>query len=141
MTLKPNMSWKKSPVPLEYFTEDVVQILTDIDIYETAGVYSLHCEILIHPGKYFMGSSSGFALQKNSPLKEVIDYQLLKFLQTGLKEQLTKKYFVTKQHICEPPIMELDFKAIILSFAILASGVGISLIASLVEKYQVHIKI
>ena len=135
------MSWKKSPIPLEYFTEDVVQMLTDIDIHETAQVYNLHCEIFIHPGKYFMGTSSTFALQKDSPLKEIINYQLLKFLQSGLMEQLTKKYIAKEQRICEPPVKELDFKATILSFAILGSGVAISLIASLVEKYQVHIKI
>ena len=115
-------------------------MLTDIDIYDTVQEYDLHCEIFIHPGKYFMGSSSAFALQKDSPLKEVIDYQLLKFLQSGLLEQLSEKYIAKKQLVCLPPVQELDFKATALSFAILALGVATALIVSFVEKIKDNFK-
>ena len=58
---------------MEYFTEDVALLLSDIDIQTLLEVLKLKCEIFIHPGKYFMGSSSGFAFPKDSPLKELIE--------------------------------------------------------------------
>ena len=130
------MKWEASKIPIEYFTKDAVVMLTDIDIYDTVEEYDLHCEMFVHPGKYFVGLSSAFALQKNSPIKEIIDYHLLNFLQSGHLEQLGKKYFSKRQHDCEPPVRELDFKATIFSFAILAAGVLFSLGVFLVEKVK-----
>ena len=132
------MDWKEYPIPMEYFTEDAALLLSDIDIQTLLEVRKLKCEIFIHPGKYFMGSSSGFAFPKDSPLKELIDYHLLKFQQSGLLEQLAKKYLKIEPHICEPPVRELDFKATIFSFAILATGVLTSLVVYLVEKIKDH---
>ena len=137
---KPNMGWKEHPIPLEYFTEDAALLLSDIDILALEEEYDLHCEIFINPGKYFKGSTSGFAFPKNSPLKEMINYHLLKFIQSGLLEQLIKKYFKEKRHVCEPPVRELDFKATIFSFAILVIGVVTSLVVSLVEKIRSHLQ-
>lgn len=132
------MDWKKYPIPLEYFTRDVVLLLSDIDLQTLADEFDLHCEVFVHPGKYFSGSSSGFAFQKDSPLKEVIDYQLLKFFQSGLLEQLVKKYLKTERRTCEPPVKELDFKATICSFAILGCGVMTALIVAFIEKTFKH---
>jgi len=136
LRLKPNMKWSKSPIPLDIFTEDAAFLLTDIDIYETVERYNMHCDIFVHPGKYFMGSSSAFALQKGSPLKEIIDYQLLKFLQSGSIEQLVEKYIQKKQYICEPPVRQLDYKATSLLFIILAFGTVAAMLVSLMENVR-----
>ena len=140
LKLKPDMKWEASKMPIEYFTKDAVVMLTDIDIYDTVEEYDLHCEMFVHPGKYFVGLSSAFALQKNSPIKEIIDYQLLNFLQSGHLEQLDKKYFSKRQHDCEPPVRELDFKATAFAFTILTFGVAFALIVLFVEKTRCQFK-
>lgn len=137
LKLKPNVKWKSHPIPQSYLTDDAALILSDIDINNLKDDYGLHCDLFIHPGKYLMGSSSSFAFQKDSPLKEIIDYQLLKFFQSGLLEQLVKKYFKMESHVCEPEVKEIDFKATFLSFAILGCGVLIAFVVSLLEKINV----
>jgi len=133
LKLKPNVNWKEQPIYLEYFTEDAAILLSDIDIQATLQAHNLHCDIFIHPGKYFLGTSSGFAFQKDSPLKEIIDFQLLKFFQTGFMTKLSQKYLKTELEVCEPPVRELDFKATFFSFAILGCGVVIALIVFTAE--------
>ena len=141
LKLKPDVNWTYSTVPLEYFTQDAALMVTDIGIHNIIEEYDLHCEIFINPGKYFTGTTSAFAYQKDFPLKEVIDYHLLKFQQSGLLEQLAKKYFKTQiLHDCQPPVRELDFKATSLSFAFLTAGVMIALMVSFVEKIRAYLQ-
>ena len=141
LELKPHVNWTYSTVPLEYFTQDAALMVTDMDIHKIIEEYDLHCEIFINPGKYLTGTTSAFAYQKNFPFKEVIDYHLLKFQQSGLLEQLAKKYFKTQiLDDCQPPVRELDFKATSLSFAILTAGVMIALIVSFVEKIRAYLQ-
>ena len=116
--------------------KDAALLLSDVDIQTLLEVRKVKCEIFIHPGKYFLGSSSGFAFPQDSPLKDFINYHLLKFQQSGLLEQLAKKYLKIELNDCEPPVRELDFKATIFSFAILAASVLFSLGVFLVEKVK-----
>ena len=140
LKLKPHVDWKEDLIPQQYFTEDAALLLSDIDTLTIFEEYNLHCEIFVNPGKYFKGSSSGFAFQKNSPIKDIINYHLLKFVQSGLLEQLAKKYIKREHHICEPPVKELDLNSTMLSFAILAIGIVIALVISLIEKIRGHNK-
>jgi len=136
MRLKPDIKWNHSSIPLDIFTQDAAFLLTDTDIFYNVEKHSMHCDIFIHPGKYYKGSSAAFVLQKGSPLKEIIDYKLLSFLQYGFIERLAEKYFQKKLHDCEPPVRELDFKSTALSFFILASGAAAALLVSLLENIR-----
>ena len=133
---KPDVNWTGNSFPVKDFTYDTAVMVNDIDIMNINEAFNLHCEIFIHPGKYFTGATSAFAFQKDFPLKEVIDYNLLRFHQSGLLEQLANKYFKKPAHDCLPPVRELDFKATIFSFAILATGIATAIIVFLVEKIR-----
>ena len=58
------------------FTDDVALMLNDVEIYNLATAYDLHCGIVINPGAYSISASVTFAFQKDFALTEAIDHQL-----------------------------------------------------------------
>ncbi len=134
LRLKPEFNWTELMIKEELFTQDVALMLGDTEIYLLAVEYNIQCDIVINPGRYLTHFANAFAFQKDFALKEIIDYQLLKFKQTGLLKKLANKYFRQIPRDCEPKIKELSFKATFVPFALLASGVLIAFCSLLVEK-------
>jgi hypothetical protein len=134
VTTKSHYTWSEQIIPRENFTEDVAIMIEDMDIFKTATEYGIECEIFIHPGQYLMHSPTAFLFQKDFPLKEIIDYQLLKFQQSGLLKRLAKKYFKKINKECHPPVRELSFGATFISFAILTAGIIIATFFLTIEK-------
>ena len=134
LRLKPDFNWTEPMIKEELFTKDIALMLGDTDIYRLAVEYNIQCDIVINPGRYLTHLANAFAFQKDFALKEIIDYQLLKFKQAGLLKKLANHYFRHIPRDCEPKIKELSFKATFIPFALLASGVLIALCSLLVEK-------
>ncbi len=111
-------------------------MLGDTEIYHLAVKYNIQCDIVINPGRYLTHFPLAFAFQKDFALKEIIDYQLLKFKQTGLLKKLANQYFREIPRDCEPQIKELSFKATFIPFALLATGVLIAICSLAVEKIR-----
>jgi hypothetical protein len=109
-------------------------MIEDMDIFKTATEYGIECNIFIHPGQYLTHSPLAFVFQKDFALKEIIDYQLLKFQQSGLLKHLAKKYFKKINKDCQLPVRELSFGATFLSFAILAAGIILVTFFLIIEK-------
>jgi hypothetical protein len=109
-------------------------MMGEIEIFNTATEYGIDCDIFIHPGRYLTQSPLAFAFQKDFALKEIIDYQLLKFKQSGLLKRLSQKYFQKIKTDCQPPFRELGFLATFVSFAILAAGIIIAIFILALEK-------
>jgi hypothetical protein len=131
---KSHYTWSEQIIPRENFTEDVAIMIEDMDIFKTATEYGIECNIFIHPGQYLTHSPLAFVFQKDFALKEIIDYQLLKFQQSGLLKHLAKKYFKKINKDCQLPVRELSFGATFLSFAILAAGIIIATFFLIIEK-------
>jgi hypothetical protein len=93
LRLKPDFSWTEPMIKEELFTKDVALMLSDTQIYHLAVEYNIQCDIFINPGMYMTHFTNAFAFQKDFALKEIIDYQLLKFKQTGLLKKLANQYF------------------------------------------------
>ncbi len=136
MRLKPDFNWIEPIIKEELFTKDVALVLGDTEIYRLAVEYNIQCDIVLNPGRYLTHLALAFAFQKDFALKEIIDYQLLKFKQTGLLKKLANQYFRNIPRDCEPQIRELSFKATFIPFALLASGVLITLCSLLVENIR-----
>jgi hypothetical protein len=109
-------------------------MMGEIEIFNTATEYAIECDIFIHPGQYLTQSPLAFAFQKDFALKEIIDYQLLKFKQSGLLKCLSQKYFKKVNTDCQPPFRELSFHTTFVSFAILAAGIIIAIFILALEK-------
>jgi len=131
---KSHYTWSEQIIPRENFTEDVAIMIEDMDIFKTATEYGIECNIFIHPGQYLTHSPLAFVFQKDFALKEIIDYQLLKFQQSGLLKHLAKKYFKKINKDCQLPVRELSFGATFLSFAILAAGIILVTFFLIIEK-------
>ncbi len=138
MTLKPDFKWDEPIIPEKLFTEDVALIIGDTEINQLAAKYNLYCDISINQGKYLTQSAIAFAFQKDFfALKEIIDFHLLKFKQTGLLKKLAIKYFKKIPQDCATePIRELSFQETLLSFGILASGILVALCSLLAEQVR-----
>ena len=52
----------------------------------------LHIRYFVHPGEY-LSSDYGFTLQKDSQLTEIFNFHISKIIESGLLDQLEKKYF------------------------------------------------
>jgi hypothetical protein len=131
---KSHYNWSERLIPREYFTEDVAIMIEDMEILNTATEYGIDCDIFIHPGQYLTHLPVSFVFQKDFALREIIDYQLLKFQQSGLLKHLAKKYFQKINKDCQPPVTELSFGATFISFAILAAGIIIAIFILALEK-------
>jgi hypothetical protein len=126
----------------ETFTHDRAFLLSEIDISNVvSNDEDLKCEVFINPGKYLENSAStSFAFQKDFPLKEIIDYQLRRFVQSGLLDQLQKKYFHHPMFKdCEPPLREIDLRVSFLAFALLSLGAFVALIIFVTEKISFRV--
>ena len=128
--------WNEFVIPEHLFTEDVALMVTDIDVHNIITSYKFQCQIFIHSGNFMTQSTSSFAYQKDFALREVIDYHLLKFEQSGLLDRLMDKYFTKPLSDCQQPIRELGFQATFLCFAILVIGIVIAMASSVVERYS-----
>lgn len=133
-------NWKDFYIPLENFTSDVALLLNDVEAYNLASAYGIDCEMFVHPRKYTARQTSSFLFQKDFPLKEFIDYQLLKFQQSGLLTHTAKKYFTKASLTCDAPLRELSFKATFFSFAILVAGLALAIACLIVEKLKYVLK-
>jgi hypothetical protein len=109
-------------------------MIDDMEILNTATKYGIECDMFIHPGQYLTHLPVSFVFQKDFALREIIDYQLLKFQQSGLLKHLAKKYFKKINKDCQLPVRELSFGATFLSFAILAAGILIATFFLIIEK-------
>jgi ABC-type amino acid transport substrate-binding protein len=87
---KADYSWDELTVPFKNFTQDVAIILRDIEIFNLVTTYGIECDIIIHPGFYLTQSPVAFVFQKDFALKEIIDYQLLKLMQSGILKRIAK---------------------------------------------------
>ncbi len=134
MRTKSHYTWSEPIIPRENFTEDVAIMIEDMDIFNTATEYGIECDIFIHPGQYLTHTPIAFVFQRDFALKEIIDYQLLKFQQSGLLKRLAKTYFKKIHKDCHPPVRELSFGATFISFAILAAGIIIATFFLTIEK-------
>lgn len=137
---KSNMTWKvqeNRPFPLELFTHDVALMISDVEINQMVKQHHLECEIFINPGKYLTSFYISFIFQKDFAFKEVIDYHLLKFEQSGLLKQLERKYFEKFIQDCAPAIRELNFHATCLAFAVLVFGAIMALLTFVAEKLRI----
>jgi hypothetical protein len=134
LRLKDNFDWREPVIPENLFTEDVALMIGDTEIHQMVLKYDNGCDIFINPGKYLTHSALAFAFQKDFALKEIIDFQLLKFKQMGLLNKLAKKYFKHIPQNCVVPVRELSFHSTFVSFAILVSGFIIAIGSLLVEK-------
>ena len=52
----------------------------------------LYLRYFVHPGEY-LKSDYGFTLQKDSQLTEILNFHIGKIIESGLLDQLEKKYF------------------------------------------------
>ena len=123
-------------MPLKDFTNDVAMLLNDVEAFNFASAYGIDCEMVVHPKKYSARGTSSFLFQKDFALKEVIDYQLQKFKQSGLLSHLAKKYLKKVNQNCDAPLRELSFKATFFSFTVLAFGIIVAIICFAVEKFR-----
>jgi len=127
-------NWTGLWIKHEDFAGDVALLLNEVEAFEMGAAYGIECEMFSHPRKYLGWGTSSFAYQKNFALKEVLDYHLQKFMQSGLLEHLAKKYLKKITPECTPPLRELSFKATFFPFAILAVGTACAMTSFLAEK-------
>ena len=121
-------------VPLEDFTSEVALLLNDVDANNLESTYDFNCDIITHPKKYLISSTSSFIYKKDFALKEVIDHQLQRMKESGQLTHLGKKYFKHTSQNCEPPLRELSLSATFFCFAILSVGVLASIVCFIAEK-------
>ena len=123
-------------IPLDMFTDDVALMLNDVEIYNLATAYDLHCGIVINPGAYSISASVTFAFQKDFALTEAIDHQLKKLKESGILKHLSQKHFKKVVQDCPQTITELSFKGTFFLFAILASGVVLAVVSLIIEQIK-----
>jgi hypothetical protein len=131
---KADYSWDELTIPFKNFTQDVAVMLRDIEIFNLATTYGIECDIFIHPGHYLTQSPLAFVFQKDFALKEIIDHQLLKLMQSGVLKRLAKKHIKSISQDCQTPVRELSFRATFVSFAILAGGIITAIFILVIEK-------
>ena len=139
LRLKGNKTWsfqKNGNVPLDLFTDDVALMLSDVEINQMVHLHHLECEIVVNPGKYLSSFYVSFIFQKDFALKELIDFHLLKFQQSGLLKQLERKYLNKFIQDCAPEVRELNFHATCLAFVVLVIGVVMAVMTSVAEKLR-----
>ena len=111
--------------------------MTDVEASSFSSANNgIDCQIFVHPSKYPAFSTSSFVFQKDFALKEIIDYQLQKFWQSGLMSHLAKKYFKKINQECDVPMKELSFKATFMSFVLLVFGLVLAIICFVLEKFR-----
>ena len=127
-------NWTELLIPLQIFSSDIALLLNEVEAYNIASSYDIGCQIFLHPRKYFAWGTSSFVFQKDFALKEIIDYHLQKYKESGVMRHLAKKYLSMIRQDCNPPLRELSFKATFLSFALLFVGLVIAMVCFMVEK-------
>ncbi len=94
------------------------------------------CEVTGVPGLSLQTSYSAFALQKNSPLREIFNFHLLGQVASGVVKKAKENYWIMAPVDC-PVVPEegLAIQTVIGIFVILMLGTILALATTLMEKY------
>ena len=127
----------------EPFLANRALILNEVEVQEflRANGEDLICQVFVHPGKYFPSlSNNHFVYQKDSPLREMIDYHVLKIKESGIFHLLVQKHFPPLAQDCSSSTKEIQLTDTVFVFAVLASGLTASLIVLLFETFYKYSK-
>ena len=136
--------WNKYSDLREPFLANRALILNEVQVQEflRENGEDLNCQVFIHPGKYLPSLSNNyFVYQKDSPLREMIDYHVLKIKESGIFHLLVQKHFPPSAQDCSLPTKEIQLTDTVFVFALLASGLATSLIVLLLETFYKYSKI